>query len=620
MTHVEQTYGDNIYHSKLHAADVVQSVHYLLQLGEFSAKLTQLEEFSLMFAAIIHDYQHPGVTNAFLVKTGGDLALRYNDISVLENHHVASAYQLLQRNPSMNFLHKMNRKDQASLRETVIGLVLSTDLKSHFDVVSSMGCEIAALAMGASTSKPSGGGGGASGGSSDSYVTLMKICLKCADIGHPTKVAKVHLKWSRLIMREFFKQGDKEKDMGQSVSALCDSKQVDAIPNSQKGFINFLVRPLYTVFEEGLVAYSLKGITSKEQQRPIQEAVKSETALFFKRMDENTKLWNDWENNAKRLRAAAEAASQGHCNSSNAAGAIGSDGNDRNDTTMQRGGGDAVSAAVAPSSLQTATGVSLARSASQDKLSVSNPLFAKQPSFSVKHHSSLAAATAPAGGDAHSGGSTAAAALPSHPDADYVFSLTNLSATEKEFEQEMIEAVKAFEEEGRESGIAGSPSTPSRSILGDHTGGASALNLGNSTFDQRVDYQLGPRSGSDSLASPNVSSSSFKSARALIHKGGEASSSDILASPATSLRDTKRRSLPEFFSLSGAASRGKGALTTDKSASPRPVSTSADKARGMTQVEKNVETKSWTEKLAETAGNAPASPDLPGRQRSSSRL
>ena len=44
---------------------------------------------------IVHDFEHLGVNNDFLVRLGDGLAITYNDRSPLENHHLAAAFGLL---------------------------------------------------------------------------------------------------------------------------------------------------------------------------------------------------------------------------------------------------------------------------------------------------------------------------------------------------------------------------------------------------------------------------------------------------------------------------------------------------------------------------------------------
>ena len=51
--------------------------------------------YSMLIAAVMHDYAHPGLTNAFLSATSDDKAILYNDASVLENYHCASAWRIM---------------------------------------------------------------------------------------------------------------------------------------------------------------------------------------------------------------------------------------------------------------------------------------------------------------------------------------------------------------------------------------------------------------------------------------------------------------------------------------------------------------------------------------------
>ena len=64
---------------------------------------------------------------------------------------------------------------------------------------------------------------------------------KCEALPHLI-THKVHLRWSRLLLDEFFLQGDAEKAAGLVVSPLCDRSTV-SVASSQTGFIDFVVRP-----------------------------------------------------------------------------------------------------------------------------------------------------------------------------------------------------------------------------------------------------------------------------------------------------------------------------------------------------------------------------------------
>ena len=80
---IESGYDNkNPYHNSTHAADVVQTLNYFLSKGGLSQYLTELDILAALVAAIIHDYEHPGLNNAYHINVQSELAVRYNDKSV----------------------------------------------------------------------------------------------------------------------------------------------------------------------------------------------------------------------------------------------------------------------------------------------------------------------------------------------------------------------------------------------------------------------------------------------------------------------------------------------------------------------------------------------------------
>ena len=69
MTLEDHYVKDIPYHNHSHAADVTQSTHVLLQSPNLESVFTPLEVFAALFASSIHDVDHPGVTNQYLINT-----------------------------------------------------------------------------------------------------------------------------------------------------------------------------------------------------------------------------------------------------------------------------------------------------------------------------------------------------------------------------------------------------------------------------------------------------------------------------------------------------------------------------------------------------------------------
>ena len=68
------------------------------------------------------------------------------------------------------------------------------------------------------------------------------MVIKVSDISHPLRAQGVHLRWTQMMLDEFFAQGDTEKQQGLPISPLCDRNTV-SVANAQLGFIDFVVKP-----------------------------------------------------------------------------------------------------------------------------------------------------------------------------------------------------------------------------------------------------------------------------------------------------------------------------------------------------------------------------------------
>jgi hypothetical protein len=89
-------------------------------------------------AALGHDIEHTGRTNAFEVSSASKLAIRYHDVSVLEQHHAAKTFLILQREQS-NILAALSDEERKLSRKMIIEAILGTDMSKHFSMITAMG-------------------------------------------------------------------------------------------------------------------------------------------------------------------------------------------------------------------------------------------------------------------------------------------------------------------------------------------------------------------------------------------------------------------------------------------------------------------------------------------------
>ncbi|XP_037362060.1 cAMP-specific 3',5'-cyclic phosphodiesterase 4C [Talpa occidentalis] len=233
-------HADVAYHNNIHAADVAQSAHVLLATPALEAVFTDLEVLATIFASAIHDVDHPGVSNQFLINTNSELALMYNDASVLENHHLAVGFKLLQAE-NCDIFQNLSAKQRLSLRRMVIDMVLATDMSKHMNLLADLKTMV-------ETKKVTSLGVLMLDNYSDRIQVLQNL-VHCADLSNPTKPLPLYRQWTDRIMAEFFQQGDRERESGLDISPMCD-KHTASVEKSQVGFIDYIAHPLWETWAD----------------------------------------------------------------------------------------------------------------------------------------------------------------------------------------------------------------------------------------------------------------------------------------------------------------------------------------------------------------------------------
>ena len=241
MKRVEEsmTVFSNPYHNYCHVVDVMHTCYLFIDTVSAADYLNSADALTLVVCGLVHDLDHPGTSNLYQVNKRTPLAVLYNDISVLENHHCAEAFNILHKHPDSNVFSGVEPTQWREIRKNMIALILSTDMSFHTSLMTDFQdlltrCYETQYNM--KTLLPD----------SDRMV-LMKSILHASDVSNPTKVWNVAKKWGELVIEEFFKQGDLEKEGGLPISPGYD-RAIAKLDETSVNFIDFIVAPLFLSF------------------------------------------------------------------------------------------------------------------------------------------------------------------------------------------------------------------------------------------------------------------------------------------------------------------------------------------------------------------------------------
>ena len=207
--------------------------------------LTESDWLALLLSALCHDLEHPGTTNAFQVNTGSALAVRYNDASVLENHHAACGWAALQR---AQLLAPLPADDARALRRIMVSAILATDMSAHKTLLAGIEARLTA-APGSDIVRVSGDdaegtphAGSFSRDSAEDRQLLVAFLLHCADLCNPLLPPQLSRRIADDLGREFAAQAEQERRAGLPITVmLADSDAAKA--RMEIGFLDYGTAP-----------------------------------------------------------------------------------------------------------------------------------------------------------------------------------------------------------------------------------------------------------------------------------------------------------------------------------------------------------------------------------------
>ncbi|XP_068930915.1 high affinity cGMP-specific 3',5'-cyclic phosphodiesterase 9A isoform X1 [Petaurus breviceps papuanus] len=224
---IHDNYRDNPFHNFRHCFCVTQMMYCMISLCFLQEKFSQMDILVLMTAAVCHDLDHPGYNNTYQINARTELAIRYNDISPLENHHCAVAFQIISQ-PECNIFSNVTTEDFKKIRQGIITLILATDMARHAEILDSFKEKMENFDY----------------TNEEHMIYLKMILIKCCDISNEVRPMEIAEPWVDCLLEEYFMQSDREKSEGLPVAPFMDRDKVTK-PTAQIGFIKFVLIPMF---------------------------------------------------------------------------------------------------------------------------------------------------------------------------------------------------------------------------------------------------------------------------------------------------------------------------------------------------------------------------------------
>jgi hypothetical protein len=270
---LKQNYNKNgnSFHNFHHGVSVVFSSNYFLSnLPDLQSNLSLHMKFGFLVACLAHDVGHTGKNNNYEINSKSKLAMRYNDRSPLEQHHIAKLFSLIYKH-KINIFETLTAEILNEMRHIIIECILATDMKVHFSLLEKFN-----NVTKNSEKIP------------QKDLNELSLCMLIhgADISGSAKTLERAGEWSKLVAREFTNQYNLEVEKNLPVTAYFKDLHIPQnFYKSELSFLNFIVKPLYQSFK----AYKFGNRSSFENDEPasIKCDLKSEESFVVDEIEKD---------------------------------------------------------------------------------------------------------------------------------------------------------------------------------------------------------------------------------------------------------------------------------------------------------------------------------------------
>jgi len=233
IKNVSELYHDHPYHNFYHATNVFHKTYMLLSECQLFKKLNLDVLFSILISALTHDIDHPGNNNLYEINTCSPLALKYNDLSVLEQHHCQITFELIEK---YKLFENFSKQEFLICRKTIINCILGTDMNNHKNILDNLN--------------------NLRQKNDKSYslfdfdliedqIFIGKIIIHAVDIGNPIVQFDICEKWSHMVHQEFHNQILNEEQNGIQTFSSFNFNSIESFYKHEIKYIDYICLPFW---------------------------------------------------------------------------------------------------------------------------------------------------------------------------------------------------------------------------------------------------------------------------------------------------------------------------------------------------------------------------------------